>query len=183
MADVPSAHQPGSVNAAGRGLVAWETINSARFLERRSRADGAAAHPLIDRFARELCEACWRRGWPMYAVEFVRSKERQNYLEGIGRSKARFGSSPHNFGLAVDIVHYGRGWGLTEQEWALVGLLGKEVGRRLNVHVDWGGDWKFYDPAHWQLSDWKKRRGERYPRDRVARAEYWKDVRNRARRK
>ncbi|QCS37219.1 hypothetical protein [Tortoise microvirus 70] len=57
--------------------------------------------------------------------------------------------------MAVDIVHFGRYWDLSPKEWAVVGLIGKEVARRRNIKIVWGGDWRFWDPAHWELKDWK----------------------------
>jgi len=63
----------------------------------------------------------------------------------------------------VDIVHGVFAWELTPQEWQLLGKIGKQVAWRLNqalpkerqFFVDWGGDWKFYDPAHWEIRGWQ----------------------------
>lgn len=72
----------------------------------------------------------------------------------------RPGRSPHQFGMAVDIAHLTRAWDLTAKEWAVIGLIGKEVARKRKIRIVWGGDFKsIYDPAHWELADWKERAG------------------------
>jgi hypothetical protein len=105
-------------------------------------------------FQREL----HRRNLPFIVQEVVRDRERQNALQKAGVSKARWGQSPHNFGMGADLIHYAKGWNITPKQWAVVGLVGKEVARKRQISVSWGGDWSFYDPAHWELSDWKQRK-------------------------
>lgn len=82
--------------------------------------------------------------------------DRQNRLYDEGVTKARAGNSPHNYGLAVDIVHGTKAWKIDDLEWTMLGQIGKEAARKANVKIEWGGDWSFYDPAHWQLKDWAK---------------------------
>lgn len=91
----------------------------------------------------------------MYPFYFVRTHDEQDRLYAKGVTKAKGGESPHNYGCAVDQVHYSRYWDLTKKEWAVIGLIGKEVARRRNIKIVWGGDWGFYDPAHWELRDWR----------------------------
>ena len=55
----------------------------------------------------------------------------------------------------MDIVHASRAWNLTKKEWDVLGSIGKEIARKRNLKMEWGGDWKFYDPAHWQIKDWR----------------------------
>lgn len=75
------------------------------------------------------------------------------YVKGL--SKAKAGQSAHNHGFAVDIVHGTKAWELTRKQWDLVGHIGKEVAASMGIHVEWGGDWSFYDPAHWELANWR----------------------------
>lgn len=75
-----------------------------------------------------------------------------------GNSKAKWGSSPHNCGMAVDLVHGVYAWEIPKLCWSMLGHIGKEVAAQQGVKITWGGDWDFYDPAHWELSDWKSRR-------------------------
>jgi len=107
-------------------------------------------------FYRRFIKEMEARGVAMFATEFNRSNERQRELKAKGVSKAGPGASPHNYGLAVDIVHLTRLWDLTEKEWDLIGTIGKEVARKMNLKVEWGGDWNFYDPAHWEIRDWRE---------------------------
>lgn len=112
-------------------------------------------HPLVLKFARNLEKRLFAFGIEVKIYELYRSNERQNELYAQGVTKARAGQSPHQYGLAVDLIHRTRGWDLTKAEWGIIGAHGKEVARKLGVKIEWGGDWNFYDPAHWQLADWK----------------------------
>lgn len=151
-----SAFVPGSHMAAAMGLTAFPVIASKAFRDREYRASTEGADPDLLRFAQAFTRDLKKRGYPFYIHTITRSKADQEAAFAKGVSKARFGQSPHNFGKAADIVHFGKGWNLTKKEWDVLGLIGKEVARRLNLKVTWGGDWKFYDPAHWELTDWKK---------------------------
>ena len=135
------------------------------------------SHPDVIIFWKAMFKHMKARGIPVRAFEFTRSMERQNELFDSGRSKARAGQSPHQIhtirfeskdpitkkvlvtykdcSAAVDIIHATRGWNLTKKEWDVVGAIGKEIARKRNIDIEWGGDWQFYDPAHWQLKSWK----------------------------
>lgn len=154
---IPSAFVPGSHMAAAHGLVNFDIVQSSAFKKRRLSAPIEDAHPCILKFARAVLNEAERRGWPFFAHQYYRGQKEQELVLARGSSRAKWGQSPHNFGMAVDIVHYGRYWDLNTKEWAVLGLMGKEVARRQNLKITWGGDWKFYDPAHWELTDWKKR--------------------------
>lgn len=140
-------------------LTAPEVVASAAFKRREWQASDKGSHDYIVRFGRRLCQTLQARGLPFFPIEWIRDAARQNQLKKEGRSLASFGSSPHNFGMAVDIVHFGKYWDCTPKEWAVIGLIGKEVARKLEIKVTWGGDWSFYDPAHWELTDWRSLRG------------------------
>ena len=50
-------------------------------------------------------------------------------------------------------------------QWKLLAHIGKEVIAQKGLAISsmaWGGDWTFYDPAHWQIENWKAIR-EGYP--------------------
>ena len=128
---------------------------SERYKAQQKRASRDGTHPDVLEFERRLVARCLKLGVPMFAHCFVRSDEEQNSLYVRGLSKARAGQSPHNYGLAVDIVHGTKAWDLTRKQWEIVGHVGKEVARQLGLDVEWGGDWSFYDPAHWQLANWR----------------------------
>lgn len=151
---LPATHQ-----AAAQALVNRERANGIALSNKALATSTEGADDDILRFSQAFLRDLRKRGIPFFPHCYYRDEETQNRLRKQGVSKARWGQSPHNFGMAVDIVHFGRYWDLTSTEWAVIGLIGKEVARRLNLKVTWGGDWKFYDPAHWELSDWKKRIG------------------------
>lgn len=109
------------------------------------------AHPEIIEFWEHFFSACDKRNIPVRAFEIYRSNERQDELFKTGRSKAKAGTSPHNIGMAVDIVGYKKYWDLSKKQWDVLGEIGKEVARKRKIDIEWGGDWNFYDPAHWEL--------------------------------
>lgn len=131
-----------------------------RYAEQQKRATRKGAHPDILEFERKFVIACRNYGIPMFATEVWRTASRQQQLFDDGFSKAKPNSSPHQFGLAVDIVHSVRGWDLDKKEWAMIHTLGMEVARKMNIKVENGFNWKFYDPAHWQLEGWRKLKGD-----------------------
>lgn len=138
-------------------LVDLEYVNSLRYREKVVECDRRGSDPQIIEFYQHLNRALFARGFPFYAYEFLRSNERQAELKAKGRSKAGPGQSPHNHGMAVDVIHCKRGWDLSREEWDIVGAIGKEVARKRKIPIEWGGDWAFWDPAHWQLADWRNR--------------------------
>ena len=99
----------------------------------------------------------------MFAHCVMRSKAEQHRLYQQGHSKALPGLSPHQHGLAVDIVHSTLAWELpkgpgekrADKAWELIGVIGKEVAQGNGIDIVWGGDWKFWDPAHWEIANWK----------------------------
>ena len=147
---LPLSHQD-----AAQRLVDMVRVRSAPYRERELREPWDGVHPDLLDWSRAFLKELQRRGMPFFVHDYVRTKEQQDALFKAGRSKARFGQSAHNFGMAADILHFGRFWDLSKKEWAVVGLIGKEVARRRNIKITWGGDWKFYDPAHWELKEWK----------------------------
>lgn len=159
VAPPPISRLPATHQAAAARLVDHTVCASMQFRRRQIRADSTGSDRLIVEFSQALQKDLVARGIPFFAHTYVRSNEEQERLFRTGVTKARSGQSPHNHGMAVDLVHYGRYWDLTQKEWAVIGLIGKEVARKRNIAITWGGDWKFYDPAHWELSDWKDRVG------------------------
>ena len=131
-----------------------------RYGDQQRRADRVGADPRILEFERKLIGRAFKLGVPLFAHCCVRGSAEQSRLFKEGRSKARPGESPHNYGAAVDIVHSLKAWDLTRKQWEIIGHLGKETAKAIGVRVSWGGDWQFYDPAHWELADWLKIRAQ-----------------------
>lgn len=118
--------------------------------------DWEGVHPDIIEFTQRMIKELKRRGIPFYAFELMRTPERQERLKKQGRSKAGPWRSAHQYGCAVDLISYTKLWDITPAQWLLIGTIGKEIARKMGIKIIWGGDWKFYDPAHWQLADWKE---------------------------
>jgi hypothetical protein len=130
-------------------------ISASSTLEQHNRADWQNVSMDIRHFAAKLVEAFRKQGIPLYVHSAFRTKDEQNALLEAGRSKAQFPRAAHCQGAAVDIVHSKYHWELSPQEWQLIGKIGKQVAAQMGLSLNWGGDWAFYDPAHWELSDWK----------------------------
>lgn len=135
---------------------------SQRWREQQTRAVREGAHEDILHFERLLVTEFKRKGVPLFAHCVIRSSSEQDAAFARGVSKAQAGESPHNYGLAVDIIHGVKGWEITPRSWALIGHTGKELAARNGLKVTWGGDWKNrpsdlvgWDPAHWQIQGWK----------------------------
>jgi hypothetical protein len=131
----------------------------------QGRADRTGAQPAILEFERKLIKRAFKLGIPLFAHCVNRGSAEQNRLYREGRSKARAGESPHNYGAAVDIVHGTKAWALTDKQWAILGHLGKEVAAQSGIKVNWGGndgpgDRFAWDPAHWELTDWRAIRAQ-----------------------
>lgn len=122
----------------------------------RSLVEGA--HPMILEFQRIMVKRMAKLGVPMYAHCTVRTEDEQRklFVDGFTKDSPDDGLWPHR-GTAVDIVHGVKQWGLDKRQWALVGHVGKNVvAPAIGAKMVWGGDWKFYDPAHWELANWRE---------------------------
>lgn len=151
----------GPMQTARATLMDEQFLKSPRYQEQQWRANRNGAHSDILDFERLFIRHMRKLGIPMFAHNMVRTKDEQAALYVRGVTQAKAGSSPHNHGCAVDIVHGVRAWELTRNEWALIGHLGKELANKRGFKLTWGGDWSFWDPAHWELADWKKVSGYR----------------------
>lgn len=137
-----------------REMVDRPFLASIRYSEQQTRADRDLCHPDILVFEKALVKRLKDMGVPMFCHCARRGAVEQQKLFDEGYSKAMPGQSPHNFGLAVDVIHGTRAWELSRKSWEVIGHVGKEVAQARGIKLKWGGDWEFYDPAHWQLADW-----------------------------
>ena len=129
-------------------------------------------------FANAMLRECQRRSFPIVVSEAWRDGVRQDDLYRQGFSKARAGQSAHNHGMAGDFIHWKRGWDLSGEQWLILGQIGHECARKAKLRINWGGDdvlreslWLpldgkprtidgfRWDPAHFELADWKERLG------------------------
>ncbi len=146
---------PDAYSSELRGMIDHPFCHSDRYGEQQSRADRTGAQPEILEFERKLIKRARKFGIPLFAHCVIRGSTDQNRLFREGRSKARAGESPHNYGAAVDLIHGTKAWDLSRKQWAILGHLGKELAASLGLKLTWGGDWEFYDPAHWELTEWR----------------------------
>ena len=131
------------------------------YADQQLRALRKGAHPALVEFERRFIRRMAKKyGVPMFAHNMVRSSAEQAALYVQGVSNARAGESPHNFGCAVDVVHGVKAWGLARESWAMIGHIGEELARQMGLKLVWGGHWHDpYDPAHWELADWRRLAG------------------------
>ena len=113
--------------------------------------------PLVEQFLAALEEA----GIRVVITSARRTIAVQNRLYRQGRTEpgnvvtnAPGGSSPHNFGCAVDVCPMDdRGnllWGSGNGTWAEIGRIGKQCG------LVWGGDFRtLNDRPHFESPGWK----------------------------
>jgi hypothetical protein len=131
-------------------------LKTSKYREQQGRAFREGAFPEIVVFEKAFIRELKKRGMPFFAHNMVRTFAEQDGLYVRGVTKARAGQSPHNYGLAVDIIHSNYAWDVFNDPSSceIVGHLGKEVAQRVGVNIEWGGDWG-WDPAHWEITGWK----------------------------
>ena len=154
--------------SAMRSMINRAQVDSVKYRDQLLRADRAGAAKEILEFEKRLVTWFQKQGIPLFTHCLWRGEAEQNGLAGQGHSKAFWGSSPHNYGMAIDVIHSIHAWNLDRKAWDLIGHRGKEIAVQSGIAITWGGDWKFYDPAHWELKEWKlakaiRRPGQRFP--------------------
>lgn len=151
---------------APKRLAAPNFILSEAHIRQGERADWQHCDRRLMRWASVFVELARKRGIPLYVHCAFRTEAEQADMINRGVSRARYPHSAHNVGEAVDIVHGVYHWTLTKQEWALLHLLGRRaldlVNRDLpkarRLDLNWGGEFRsLYDPAHWEISDYRSR--------------------------
>jgi peptidoglycan L-alanyl-D-glutamate endopeptidase CwlK len=96
----------------------------------------------------------------------LRTFAEQDALYAKGRTEAgmivtnaKGGQSPHQYGMALDVVPLEHGkpiWQASDPIWAIVGVCG------VNAGLEWGANFpgSFKDIPHFQRSNWKDHIGE-----------------------
>lgn len=103
----------------------------------------------------QVVAAMQRIGWDAKIFEFERSPAKQEAAFARGASKARAWQSPHQYGLAVDIIHRTRGWPpFKDRFWADLNATVRAVGTKYKCNLTHGYDWG-WDAAHIELKEWK----------------------------
>jgi len=93
----------------------------------------------------------------LVVLEGLRTKARQEKLFAAGASQTK--NSRHLTGHAVDLAPYvdadDDGTMEVSWDWPLyyrIEPVMKAAAEALDISIEWGGDWKFKDGPHWQLS-------------------------------
>lgn len=150
-------------------LKAPNFFQSEAYMRQWDRADWQHVDMRLMRWAAMTQEYARKRGIPLYVHSAFRTRNEQNQLVARGVSRTPYPNSAHNIGEAVDIVHGTYHWEMTRQEWDMIGILGQRALDRLNatlaksrqLNLTWGGTWsKPWDPAHWEISDYRQRTRE-----------------------
>jgi len=160
----PDIQDPKGAHEALRYMRMADFLKTEKWHDQQHRADREGAHLEIVEFEKAFIRRFKKLGVPMYAHCVMRDANTQQFLYDTGKSKATPGKSPHNHGFAVDLVHGHRHWDMPKVCWDLIGEIGYEVAARLGIEIEWGGEWNFYDPAHWQIAMWKHRKKEAHER-------------------
>lgn len=141
---------------AMRAMVDKPFVASQRYKDQQMRANIVGAHPDILEFAKRLVARMRKQDVPLFVLNCVRGEAAQEEYFKTGMSRARYGQSAHNYGMAVDIIHGRKAYDLDRKSWDLLGHIGKEISVQAGIPITWGGDWKsLWDPAHWELEEWR----------------------------
>lgn len=143
------------MSTAMRSMIDREFCLTERYKAQQLRALREGAHPDILEFEKRFITRLRKQGVPLFAVCLNRSASQQNSAFRRGYSKARAGQSAHNYGMAVDIIHGVKAYDLHRDAWRILSHIGKEVAVQAGIGIVSGADWKFWDPAHWELREWK----------------------------
>lgn len=150
-------------------LKAPNHFRTSSYLRQLDRADWSFCDPRLTVWAAYVQKLAQARDIPLYVHTALRSKAVQNQHVRDGTSKAKYPLSAHNIGEAVDLVHGTYHWDMSRQEWAMIHTLGRLALDRVNsrlaaadwLSLTWGGHFKtLYDPAHWEISDYRHRTRE-----------------------
>ena len=90
------------------------------------------------------------RSWGAQAALYAQGRTKPGQIV----TKARPGSSWHNYGLAIDLGLFKDGVYLDEKKPAYADALYAEIGRIAEVHgIEWAGNWKsFTESPHFQVT-------------------------------
>lgn len=159
------------------------------YLDRRVKYDDTTSHPFIRDFSRRFCAECERYKIPIIPFEFRRGRKAQEKAKQNGMSKASYGRSPHNYGLAVDLVPWhpdGDWWDRRSLgEWETLAAIGMEVARKAKLPIESGGQQWGWDWPHFQIIDWKSRKrviinDDKFDQHPLYSFSYWDSIERRA---
>lgn len=160
---------PVDARATLRSLQDFNYFNTAKYEEQQWRANRENAHILLLDFEKSYIKRLRYLGVPCFAHNMLRTVDEQNALFEKGVSKSKGANGAHPNGCAVDIVHSKYGWNMDKAQWAMLRYIGFEVAALIGVKMKNGANWlshydrkdaDWYDPAHWELDNWRERAKE-----------------------
>lgn len=160
--EVSPAHAPDDMRGALAKMVDEQFLKHPTYEHQQWRANRNGAHLLIIEFEKALVRHMRLLGVPVYAHCVVRTREEQKRLFAEGRSRiSGLDEYPHQH-CACDIIHSKYGWNLSPEQWKMLGHIGLELANKRGIAITWGGspEYRFYDPAHWELTQWRERAKE-----------------------
>jgi peptidoglycan L-alanyl-D-glutamate endopeptidase CwlK len=110
-------------------------------------------HPDLQRIAILAIER-----YDFSVIQGYRNEADQNKAFREGKSKAKFGSSPHNFipALAFDAVPYPIDWNDIKR-FERMGEIIMGCAQQLNIRLTWGKSFKgLVDYPHFELANWRE---------------------------
>jgi peptidoglycan L-alanyl-D-glutamate endopeptidase CwlK len=111
-------------------------------------------HPTVRMLAEAVSKKMASAGIPFKITECVRSEKEQNEYFKKGTSRQKYPNSFHCWGLAFDMIHNVKDDISNKSVLKKASEIAKIEGAKLNLDVEWGGDWKsFYDQYHIQVND------------------------------
>lgn len=153
------------LKTARQAIVNTSACQSQRWREQQTRAVRTGVHPDILLFEKKFISKAKSMGIPLFCHAALRGDAEQTRLRNAGFSNAGAGQSPHQYGLAVDIIHGVLGWNLHRKSWDILHHIGLEVAVANSIPIKWGGHFNsIYDPAHWEHAEWPYLKGD-YPHE------------------
>lgn len=105
----------------------------------------------------QIVRAMQQAGWDAKISECYRSPERQRKLMKTRFSNADMWESPHQYYLAVDIIHAKLGWKVDPRFWQDLAAAVAVVQKKFGVLLEHGHTWTDpRDSAHIELADFRR---------------------------
>jgi peptidoglycan L-alanyl-D-glutamate endopeptidase CwlK len=142
--------EPSKPNFSSSNFIPPEQVPSVRTSDAINRTNLNGVHPVLVRKTAQLIELAKNEGYVLRVSQGFRSFAEQDKLfaKRPKVTNARGGQSMHNYGLAVDFVFIVNGKVSWDERFY------KNIGRWANqVGLTWGGNWKFVDMPHCQLTN------------------------------
>lgn len=103
-------------------------------------------------------------GWDAKIFECHRPPEKQREYLQAGTSNAKEWMSPHQYHLAVDIIHRVKAWDVPDRFWEDLAACARVLSEKHKIPLELGFDWG-WDKAHIEYADFRLYRTTYFGRD------------------